>query len=196
LLAFSEPAGAPLAYQSTDQMSTDHGPSAPPDGIGDEHSRPVAAWRRHASPLALVVFGLVIALALVGVLGHERDWVAEANGVRLNVHGPAIIRNGEFFEIRIGVESEEAIGELVIGVDQALWEDMTVNTIIPAATEERGDDNEFRFVFAELPPQTPFLLKLDLQVNPDIVGGNEGVVTVYDGEQVLADARISIGVLP
>jgi hypothetical protein len=177
-------------------MSTTHEPATPPDGIADEHARPVAAWRRHASPLALVVFGLVIALALAGILGHERDWRAQANGTALNVHGPETIRNGELFEMRIRVESEEAISALVIGVDQALWEDMTVNSAIPAATEEVAADGEFRFVFAELEPRTPFLFKLDLQVNPDIVGGNEGVVTVYDGVTVLAEAQISIGVLP
>ncbi|MGI8657906.1 MAG: hypothetical protein ACR2K4_03935 [Candidatus Limnocylindria bacterium] len=43
-----------------------------PDGIKHDHARPVAGWRRHASPLALVVFGAVIALGLLGVLGHER----------------------------------------------------------------------------------------------------------------------------
>ncbi|MDQ4034534.1 MAG: hypothetical protein M3153_01265 [Chloroflexota bacterium] len=177
-------------------MSTNHEPSAPPDGIGDEHSRPVASWQRHASPLALVVFGVVIVLALAGVFGRERDWRAEANATRLNVHGPESIRNGEFFEMRVGVEADRAISELVIGVDQGLWEDMTVNTIIPTASEEEAIDGEFRFVFAELEPQTPFLLKLDLQVNPDIVGGNEGVITVYDGERVLAETPISIGVLP
>ena len=154
-----------------------------PDGIGDEHARPTAGWRRHASPLSLAVFGAVIALSLFGVLGHERDWRAEANGVSLEVHAPETIRNGEFFETRISVASEgRHIDELVIGIDQALWEDITVNTMIPAATDEESVDGAFRFTFAELEPGTAFLLKFDLQVNPDIVGGNEGRVTVYDGD--------------
>ena len=34
----------------------------------------------------------------------------------LRVHAPEIIRNGEFFEMRITVEATEAIEELVIGV--------------------------------------------------------------------------------
>jgi hypothetical protein len=167
-----------------------------PDGIEDEHARPVAGWRRHASPLSLAVFGIVIALSLLGVLGHERDWRAEADGVSLGVHAPETIRNGEFFETRISVESDRPITELGIGVEQALWQDVTVNTMIPAAAEEESVDGEFRFTFAELEPGTPFLLKIDLQVNPDIVGGNEGRVTVYDGDEILVETMVSMTVLP
>jgi hypothetical protein len=176
-------------------MSTT-GRLTPPDGIGEEHERPVEGWRRHASPLGLVVFGTVIALALTGLLGHERDWRADANGAALQIHAPETTRSGEFLEMRIRVTSAEPIGELVIGVEGSLWEDLTVNTMIPAATEEESVNGEFRFVFAPLAPETAFDLKVDLQVNPDIVGGNDGLVTVYDGEQALVGTRISIMVLP
>lgn len=176
-------------------MSRNH-ERRPPDGVGDQHAQPIAGWRHHASPLSLVAFGSVIVLGLSGVLGHERDWRAEANGVALEVHAPETTRNGEFFEMRIDVRSERRIGELVIGMEAALWEDMTVNTMIPAPAEEESSDGQFRFVFAALEPETTFHYKLDLQVNPDIVGGNEGTIAVYDGEQMLADTRISIMVLP
>ena len=62
----------------------------------------------------------------------------------------------------------------MIGVEESLWEDMTVNTMIPGAADEASANGEFRFTFAELEPGTPFLLKVDLQVNPDIVAGNDG----------------------
>lgn len=171
-------------------------PHYAPDGIGDEHVQPPGGWRRHAGPLALVVFGAVMVLALTGLLGREADWRGEANGARLEVHTSEIIRNGEFFEMRVTVEADETIGELVIGVEAGLWEDMTVNTMIPGASDEASADGEFRFTFAELDANTPFLLKVDLQVNPDIVAGNHGAVTVYDGEEPLTTADVSITVLP
>jgi hypothetical protein len=176
-------------------MSTT-GRLTPPDGIGEEHERPLEGWRRHASPFGLAVFGAVVALALTGILGHERDWSADANGVGLQVHAPETTRSGEFMEMRIRVTPAGPIGELVIGVEGSLWEDLTVNTMIPAATEEESANGEFRFVFAPLAPDTAFDLKVDLQVNPDIVGGNDGLVTVYDGERALVGTRISITVLP
>jgi hypothetical protein len=177
-------------------MSSDQPRPRAPDGIGEEHAQPPGGWRSHASPLALVVFGAVMVLGVTGVLGREAERRDEANGVRLAVHTSEIIRNGEFFEMRISVESDQPISELVVGVESGLWEDMTVNTMIPAASDETGTDGEFRFTFAELEAATPFVLKVDLQVNPDIVAGNSGAVTVYDGEAPLATTDVSITVLP
>jgi hypothetical protein len=165
-----------------------------PDGIAEEHAAP--RWQRHASPLSLVVFGSIIVLALSGVLGHERDWQAQGEGASLAVHAPETTRNGEFFEMRITVEASSAIRDLAIGVDQALWEDMTVNTMIPAATEELSEDGEFRFTFGSIAAGTTFAFKVDLQVNPDIVGGNQGVLTAYDGETPIASIDMGIMVLP
>ena len=176
---------------------TGQGKQAPyPDGIAKEHVRPKSGLGRHASPFSLAVFGAVIVLGLTGALGHERDWRSEANGVLLTVHAPEITRNGEFFEIRVSVEAASAVEELAIGVDKALWEDMTVNTMIPAATEETGTDDEFRFVFGQIAAGTTFDFKIDLQVNPDIVGGNAGPITVYDGDRPLTSVDIGLLVLP
>jgi hypothetical protein len=175
---------------------TGQGTRAYPDGIGKEQESPKNGLGRHASPFSLAVFGAVIVLGLTGVLGHERDWRSEADDVRLSVHAPEITRNGEFFEMRVNVEAGSAIEELAIGVDKALWEDMTVNTMIPAPTEETGTDGEFRFVFGPIGAGTTFDFKIDLQVNPDIVGGNAGAITVYDGDRPLTTVDIGLMVLP
>lgn len=167
-----------------------------PDGIGDEHVRPIEGWRRHASPLSLAVFGVVVALALSGWLGRERTWSAESEGVVLEVHTSEIVRNGEFIEMRVRVTADAPIGELVIGIDEALWEDITVNTMIPAAADEASADGEVRLTFADLAAGTAFLLKVDMQINPDIVLGNAGTLTVYDGEARLVATDVSITVLP
>ena len=174
-------------------MST---PRPYPDGIGAQNVRPVGPLRRHASPMSLGVFGLVVVLALFGVLGHERTWRAEGGGATLEVHAPEVIRNGEFFEVRVRVSSDAAISKLAIGIEESLWEDITVNTLIPAATEETSEDGEARFTFAELAAGTAFLLKIDAQVNPDIVLGNDGAITLYDGDAELAAVDLSITVLP
>ncbi len=177
-------------------MSTSSRASRPPDGIDDRHARAADGRRQHAGPLSLVVFGVVLAMGVSGLLGREADWRATANGVSLAVHASQIIRSGEIFEMRISVVSDRPLAELTIGVDEGLWEDMTVNTMIPGAAEEASADGEFRFTFAELEADTEFVLKVDIQVNPDIVAGNVGAVTVYDGDQVLATTEVGITVLP
>jgi hypothetical protein len=177
-------------------MSSSSRVSSLPDGIDDRHARPANGRQQHAGPLSLVVFGVVLALGASGLLGREADWRATANGVSLAVHASQIIRSGEISEMRISVVSDRPLAELTIGVDQGLWEDMTVNTMIPGAAEEASADGEFLFTFAELEADTRFLLKVDLQVNPDIVAGNDGAVTVYDGDEVLATTDVGITVLP
>lgn len=168
----------------------------PPDGIGEREIQQVEGWRRHASPLSLIVFGAVVTVALVGLLGHERTWGAAGDGANLEVHMPEVIRNGEFFEVRVTVEAERDIGELVVAVDQSLWQDITINTMMPAATDESSRDGVYTFTFAELTAGSTFLLKVDGQVNPDIVAGNSGRIAVRDGKRLLAEATVTMGVLP
>jgi hypothetical protein len=167
-----------------------------PDGLNADNIRPVGRWQRHASPLSLAVFGVIVLLALLGILGHERTWVAQAGGTRLEIHAPEVIRNGEFLEVRIRVATDEPLGEVVIGVEDRLWEDITVNTMIPAPSEEENADGETRFTFTELGAGSELLFKVDAQVNPDILGGNGGRVTVYDGEDEVVATEISMMVLP
>jgi hypothetical protein len=167
-----------------------------PDGIEKVHEEPVRGLFRHASPVAVLVLAAVVAGAAIGLFGAEETQSAEAAGVQLEVDSPVRIRSGEFFEMRLHVVSAEPIDELVIGVDASLWQDMTVNTFIPAAEEESSDQGEFRFTFAELAADEPFEVKVDLQVNPDIAGGTDGAVRVYDGERLLVELPMEIGVLP
>ena len=167
-----------------------------PDGIADEHVEPRAALHRHACPLSLLVLATVVVLGLSGLLGRERSWQADANGAQLLIHSSEIVRNGEFFEMRMHVVAVDPIDELRIEVDASLWEDMTVNTMIPAAAEEESADGAFAFTFAELPVGQAFDMKVDLQVNPDIVGSNPGAVRVLDAGELLVEIPIEITVLP
>lgn len=167
-----------------------------PDGITKGATRPPTRWQVVRRFAGVAVFGTVVGLALLGAFGHERTWGASEAGVELRVHMPQVMRNGEFLELRISVTSTEPIGDLEVGIGQALWEDITINTLLPSAREERNEDGEFRFVFGSLAAGTPLLFKVDGQVNPDFLGSNDGVIAVYDGETRLASVSVSLRVLP
>ena len=167
-----------------------------PDGLQREHTVAGGYWRRHASPMALLLLLALVLTGISGALGHERDWTARAGGVALDVHAPEVLRNGEILEMRVAVTADRPIGVLVIGLSDELWRDMTVNTMIPAASDERSRDGELRFSYGPLEPGVRFLLKVDLQANPDIVLGTAGHITVYDGERALVSTSMAITVLP
>jgi hypothetical protein len=61
---------------------------------------------------------------LAGVLGAfgapDETRAAETARARLEVHGPRLIRNGEFFEMRFRAEARRPIRELVLAVDDGI----------------------------------------------------------------------------
>jgi len=134
--------------------------------------------------------------ALVGLAGVEETLAEETDAATVTWHAPARIRNGEFFEMRLQVEAHERIDELVVGVEAGLWEDFTINTFFPAAAEEASEDGELRFTFGPLEADGSFLMKVDAQINPDMLWRNEGTVTVYDGEEAIVELPIVMEVLP
>ena len=165
-----------------------------PDGVEKRHAGPPG--RLHALPIGIVVLSLVMLVGLLGFAGREETLSASGGGVRLEWHAPVLIRNGEFLEIRIRLDTDGAIARPVLGVASSLWEDITVNTFIPAATDESSVDGEFRFEFARLDARSSLFIKIDGQINPDILGGNAGTVTVYDGHEALVSLPIRMEVLP
>ena len=166
-----------------------------PDGVEDRHTQ-ASPRTRYAGLPSLALLILVMLLALLGLAGRESTVEADVSGVRLEWHAPTVIRNGEFFEMRIAVESSQPIERLVLGVDASVWEDFTVNTFIPSAEAETSRDDEFRFDFGSLEAGTSLLVKVDAQINPDTLGGNAGTVTVYDGQEALVSLPVHIEVLP
>lgn len=167
-----------------------------PDGIHDENVELRGRLRRHANPIGVVLLGLVLTATLLGVAGREVTRSASGGGAELRWEAPEVIRNGEFFEMRVYVTSANGIDDLAVGIPSALWEDITINTMFPAATEEASEDGELRFTFGAFDPGIEFLLKVDAQINPDIFGSNEGVLRVYDGEQQLVELPVRLEVRP
>jgi hypothetical protein len=168
-----------------------------PTGIEERHVAERRGFGGRASPLALVVLALVIGAGFAGVYGGES--VVSDSGERgsLSVQGPHRIRNGEFFEMRFTVEARAEIAQAVVAVDPAVWRDITVNTFIPAPTEEEAADGEFRFAFGALQPGDRLEIKVDMQINPDhppMV--NRGAIRLLDGEEPIAAVEYELGVLP
>lgn len=167
-----------------------------PDGIEprhihEAHGSGIRAWG------APVLLGIVLALALAGVLGKRTTLTAAENGVVLTVEGPQRIRSGEFFELLFTIETEREIKDAVLAVDADVWHDITINTMIPQATEEGFSEGAFEFHYGALPPGTRLLVKVDGQVNPNYPPGpNRGAIEVTDGAATLASLDYTIMVLP
>lgn len=169
-----------------------------PDGIAEDHAAEPGWFGRHASPLSFVILALFLGLAFAGLWGGGPNPVARAGGpdAAIEVAMPRIIRNGEFFEIRMRVDPRRPIGNLVVGVTPALWRDMTVNSMVPAASEESYADGAFRFAYGPARPGEPLVVKVDLQINPLLFAGTAGRITVYDDRRALVSLPVAMKVRP
>lgn len=166
-----------------------------PDGIAD---RNLAVRGAALNWVSLAVLGAVMLAALLGAFGggKSRPLAAEAAEARLEVAAPRTIRNGEFFEMRVRIAARQPIAKAVLVVPASLWRDMTVNTMIPAASEEKAERGAFRFEYGEMKPGDVIDIKIDGQINPPLFAGTRGSFALADGERVLTEIPFAIRVLP
>lgn len=179
-------------------MPTLSSPFALPDGVRDEHTEPPRFFSRHASPLSLLVLGALLGAALSGLAGggaRSEQAVRNAEG-EFAMLAPRITRNGDIMETRFRVLAAKRIDKLVIGVEPALWRQITTNSTMPDAADESFEDGLVRFSFAALDAGKAFEFKVAQQVNPDLVGSNAGRIVFLDGDRTLAEMRASLTVLP
>ena len=148
--------------------------------------------------ISLAVLGLFMVAALLGVFGggKARSMVMEAPAATLEVHTPRVLRSGLFFETRIRVTAKTPIADAVIVIPASLWRDMTINTMIPAPSEEKAEKGAFRFSYGELKPGEMLDIKVDGQINPPLFAGNSGTIELHDGDRPIAAIPIEITVLP
>lgn len=174
----------------------DAAPAKYPSGIAERHGS--AEPRRHASWLRLGILAAILAVALLGWLGGAPAPTvrAESAGARIAVTSPDRLRNGMFFETQVKVVAKRPIADAVIAVPHALWRDMTINTMIPAAAEEEDVEGEYRFRFGPLAAGEALSFKIDGQMNPARLGGSSGRVRLLDGEAEVVALPLSLEVIP
>jgi hypothetical protein len=155
-------------------------------------------WHRHASPISFVILAAIIAIALSGLAGGQRSpqRSEDFGTARLEVKTPSVIRNGEFFETRIRIVAARDVSDAVLAISPSLWTDMTINTMIPAASEESFKDGSYRFSYGRLRAGETLVVKIDGQINPPLFAGTRGEIALFDGERRLGGMPLRIKVLP
>jgi hypothetical protein len=168
------------------------------EGIERRHIHEARGRWWQQAPVGLIGLGILLSASFFGWLGTEAERSDSREAVTLTVDAPVRIRNGEFYEMTFRVEAHRAVGELVLLVDVDVWRDVTVNTFVPAPTEEGMRGEAFEFRFGPLEAGSELLVKVDAQVNPDHApNANRGAIAIADGDgSPLASVDYSLEVLP
>lgn len=166
-----------------------------PEGIGPRHTRPGGGTR--LTWYRTIGIGLFLILGLAGLLGggQTKEVVLTSPVAQMALHIPQPVRNGMVFEWRIGITARQPLADAVIAVPANLWHDMTINSLVPAATEEEFKDGEFRFRFGALKAGDTLLFKVDGQLNPTHLERQRGDIRLLDGDRELLRAPVDLKVL-
>jgi hypothetical protein len=145
----------------------------------------------------LGLLAAVAVVALLGVLGQEaRTSVASAAAAELEVSAPTRLRGGLFFQGRFTVDAREPIVNATLVLDPGWLENMHVNTIEPAPTEEASRDGNLGLSFGPLAAGETLVVYMQFQVNPTNVGRRSTDVALYDGETRIASVDRTLTIFP
>jgi len=169
-----------------------------PEGISDKHARADGPAAQYKGILSLILLGGLLLAALSGVMGGGRNPELRRSGpaATISVTAPEILRNGEFFELRITIEATRSIAHPTIGVSSSYWRELTINTMFPAADKESFADGMFQFEYPALDAGDYLEIKIDGQANPTLFGGTEGFISLSDGNTEIARVPLTLRVLP
>lgn len=101
-----------------------------------------------------------------------------------------------FFETRVNLTARTQLADATIALSPALWRNITINTEMPQASEEKYAQGYYRLHFGPLAAGEQVHLKLDAQINPDLFAGNRGKVAAFDGDRLLVALPVETRVLP
>jgi hypothetical protein len=178
-------------------MSDDATLSPAPYGIDAYHCE-VERFARWRTPLAVLVFVVVLGSALLGWLGgggaSVKAYVSPAAKVMLE-HEP-ILRSGNWFETVLTVTPARDVKDLVMAVDQPLWRGMSIDTIAPDAESAEGLGGTYSYHFGAVKAGEPLRIKFDGQIQPRALRVLEGDITIADDKTGLIAIPLSITVLP
>jgi hypothetical protein len=167
-----------------------------PDGIAARHFTDSGGWWRGFVPIA--VLGALLAAALFGVFGGTADprVIAEGKGVRLAVEAPRTLRSGMILEIDIAVDADRPVARPVVAISGSYLHNLSFNSVIPAAKEATFVNGTVTLGYGPLNAGDRLQVKLDGQVNPPLIGDNDGEVAILDGTTVLAARPVRLRVFP
>ncbi len=168
-----------------------------PEGIEGRHADK-KAWHRYVNPAAVGGIALFLALALGGLFGGQPHptRVIETPAAVLTLQFPETLRNGELFEMRATVLAKRPIGDLQLGISSSYWRDLTINTMVPAPTEEKSVNGQYWFAYGAMKAGDTLTVKIDGQINPPLFAGTQGDLTLSDGDAALATVPLQLRVFP
>jgi hypothetical protein len=150
----------------------------------DLHGRNVEPWFRR---LGLVVLLGVCALGLANVFGqHTHVLAVDSDTAKLTVEAPGKARGGLIYQVIFRVDAHENLGEPTLVLDPGWFDGLTINTVQPDGVEWAQRNGLNTLTLPAIDAGDHFVLRLQYQVNPTVIGRRTQNVVLEDaGEPLL-----------
>ena len=160
----------------------------------DLHDRNVEPWFRRAGLLVLLA---VCALGLANVFGqHTHVLAADSTAARLTVEAPGAARGGLIYQASFRIEAHQDLAEPTLVLDPGWFDGLTINTVEPDAVEWGHRDGRNTLTLPALNGGERFVLRLQYQVNPTVLGRRDQNVVLEDAGTTLVTIRHAQTIFP
>jgi hypothetical protein len=149
----------------------------------DLHDRNVEPWFRRAGMLVLLG---ICALGLANVFGqHTHVLSVDSSAAKLTVETPGAARGGLIYQSIFTIEAHESLAEPTLQLEPGWFDGLTINTVQPDAVEWGQLDERNTLKLPAIEPGEKFVLRLQYQVNPTVLGRRSQEVALMDGDAEL-----------
>jgi len=140
---------------------------------------------------------IVVVLALLNLFGQRPSTsTADASAATFQLYAPSHLRGGLLYMARFRVTAKQDLKKATLILDQGWAENLTINTIEPAPTDETSDNGRLSLELGRLAAGETYALYMEFQVNPTNVGRQSQDVELRDGDSHIATISRTATVFP
>jgi hypothetical protein len=149
----------------------------------DLHGRNIEPWFRRAG---LVLLLGVCALGLANIFGQHTHVVSvDSAAAKLTVETPSGARGGLIYQSIFRIDAHRDLEKPTLVLDPGWFDGLTINTVQPDAAQWGEQEGRNTLTLPELSAGDHFVLRLQYQVNPTVLGHRAQNVVLQDGSALL-----------
>jgi hypothetical protein len=149
----------------------------------DLHGRNVEPWFRRAG---LLLLAAACAVGIANVFGQHTHVVSvDSAAAKLSVETPGSARGGLIYQTIFRVDAHRDLAKPTLVLDPGWFDGLTINTVEPDAVEWGQQEGRNTLALPAVAAGDHFVLRLQYQVNPTVLGHRDQNVVLADGESPL-----------
>jgi hypothetical protein len=174
--------------------------ASPPDHLTLDRHRDLGSLYSAGLISRRIGYAVLATLAILGLLNvfgqQPSTTTADATAATFELHSPSHLRGGLLYMARFRVTAKQDLKKATLVLDPGWAENITINTIEPAPTDETSENGRLSLELGPLPAGMSYVLYMEFQVNPTNVGRQSQNVELRDGDTHITTISRTATVFP